>query len=155
MPAKYGIDAMTGAIKRTQNELSQADYERLAEFRYLIRRFLIFSEKAAEQAGVSAQQHQALLAIKGFGGGRSVNTGALAERLGLHHHSVVGLVDRLESRALIERRRSPDDRRQVLLDLTPKAERLLARLSAAHRNELKGLAPILQALLRHFEDGTL
>lgn len=100
---------------------------------------------------LTAQQHQALLAVKGFGHRRPVNAGDLAERLGIHHHSVVGLIDRLEAKALIRRRPNSDDRRQVLLELTPKVERLLTKLSAAHREELRGLGPLLQGLLRHFE----
>jgi DNA-binding MarR family transcriptional regulator len=131
--------------------LADADYERLAEFRYLLRRFMIFSEDAADQAGLTAQQHQALLAIKGFGRDRPLTTGELAERLGVRHHSAVGLVDRLLSKALVKRQSGAEDRRQVLLTLTPKAESLLAKLSAAHRDELKRLAPLLQTLLTHFK----
>jgi DNA-binding MarR family transcriptional regulator len=131
--------------------LADADYERLAEFRYLLRQFLIFSEDAAEQAGLTAQQHQALLAIKGFGRERPLTTGELAERLGIRHHSAVGLIDRLLSKSLVKRQSGAEDRRQVLLSLTPKAESLLARLSAAHRDELERLAPLLQTLLAHFK----
>jgi DNA-binding MarR family transcriptional regulator len=131
--------------------LDDADYERLAEFRYLLRRFLIFSEAAAEQAGLTAQQHQALLAIKGFGRNKPLTTGELAERLGVRHHSAVGLIDRLLSKSLVERQIGSQDRRQVLLTLTPKAETVLAKLSATHRDELERLAPLLQTLLTHFE----
>jgi DNA-binding MarR family transcriptional regulator len=131
--------------------LANADYQRLAEFRYLLRHFLIFSEDAAEGAGLTAQQHQALLAIKGFGGDKPMTTGDLAGRLGIRHHSAVGLIDRLLSKSLVRRRTGLEDRRQVLLMLTPKAEALLAGLTAAHRDEIKRLAPLLQTLLRHFK----
>lgn len=131
--------------------LTDADFERLAEFRYLLRHFLIFSEDAAEQAGLTAQQHQALLAIKGFGTVKPMTIGDLAERLGIRHHSAVGLIDRLLSKSLVKRKAGAEDRRQVLLALTPKAERMLAGLSAAHRDELERLAPLLQTLLAHFE----
>jgi DNA-binding MarR family transcriptional regulator len=134
--------------------LTGSDYERLAEFRYLLRRFLVFSETAAGEAGLTAQQHQALLAIKGFGGGQQVNTGELAERLGIRPHSAVGLVDRLALKKLVSRRNGPDDRRQVLITLTPKAETILAALSVAHRRELERLTPLLRILLDHFEHGT-
>ena len=130
--------------------LSQADYRRLAEFRHLLRRFLMFSESAAEAAGLTAQQHQALLAIQGFADEEPVATGTLADRLGIRHHSAVGLVDRLAAQALVRRRSATADRRRVLLELTPKAERLLAGLSAAHRDELERLAPLLKTLLGHF-----
>ena len=131
--------------------LTDADYERLAEFRYVLRRFMIFSEDAAEATGLTAQQHQALLAIKGFGATKPMTVGDVAERLGIRHHSAVGLVDRLLSKSLVKRRTGAEDRRQVLLTLTPKAEALLAKLSAAHRDELKRLAPLLHTLLKHFK----
>jgi DNA-binding MarR family transcriptional regulator len=142
---------MGGTAKRAGGSLGKADYERLAEFRYLLRRFLIFSETAAEEAGLTAQQHQALLAIKGFPGRHHITTGELAERLGIRHHSAVGLVDRLASKALVNRRSGSDDRRQVLIELTSKAEDVLAKLSAAHRSELERLAPLLRTLLEHFD----
>ena len=132
-------------------QLADTDYERLAEFRYLLRQFMIFSEDAAEQAGLTAQQHQALLAIKGFGRDKPLTTGELAERLGVRHHSAVGLIDRLLSKSLVKRQSGAEDRRQVLLTLSPKAEALLAKLSAAHRDELERLAPLLQTLLTHFK----
>src|SRR5262245_28917872 len=106
-------------------DLSRTDYERLAEFRYLLRRFLLFSEQAAELAGLTAQQHQALLAIKGFAGGAQISIGELAERLGIRHHSAVGLIDRLASKSLVNRRSGADDRRQVLISLTDDAEAML------------------------------
>src|ERR1700761_8629347 len=81
--------------------LGQDDYERLAEFRYLIRTFLVFSETAAAAAGLTARQHQAMLMIRGMHGGGRVSTGALAERMGLRHHSAVGLVDRLAAKKLV------------------------------------------------------
>ena len=130
--------------------LTAADYARLAEFRYVLRRFMIFSENAASAAGISAQQHQALLAIKGARDATPVTAGLLAERLGIRHHSAVGLLDRLGEKNLIRRRRNSEDRRQVLIRLTPRAERLLARLSAAHQRELRRVAPLLRGLLTHF-----
>jgi DNA-binding MarR family transcriptional regulator len=131
--------------------LTDADYERLAEFRYLLRHFLIFSEDAAEQTGLTAQQHQALLAIKGFSSAKPMTTGDLAERLYIHHHSAGGLIDRLLAKSLVKRQTGSADRRQVLLTLTPKAEKLLAQLTTAHRDELERLAPLLQTLLKHFK----
>jgi DNA-binding MarR family transcriptional regulator len=141
------------SAKSPLRPLADADYERLAEFRYLLREFLIFSEDAAEQAGLTAQQHQALLAIKGFGRDKPLTTGDLAQRLGIRHHSAVGLIDRLLSKSLVKRQSGSEDRRQVLLTLTPKAEAILAKLSAAHRDELQRLAPLLQMLLTHFKPG--
>lgn len=132
-------------------ELQQQDYERLAQLRQLLRRFLAFSENEAVARGLTAQQHQAMLAIKGFGHREPMTTGALAERLGVRHHSAVGLVDRLAVKGLVRRHAGTHDRRQVCLRLTPKAERLLGELSASHGEELGQLAPLLRMLLAHFE----
>lgn len=132
---------------KTRN-LAQEDYQTLAEFRYLLRQFGAFSEDAAREAGLTAQQHQALLAIKGFPERDEMTIGALAERLNLKHHSVVGLVDRLMRRGLIRRRHDEADRRRVLVGLTKEADDLLLGLTLAHRDELRRLAPLLQGLLR-------
>ncbi len=131
--------------------LAKGDYETLAEFRYLLRQFGAFSEQAARQAGLTAQQHQALLAIKGFPGREEVTIGELAERLNLKHHSVVGLLDRLTGRDLIQRRHDEVDRRKVHVALTPKSEALLLDLTLAHRAELRRLAPLLHSLLQKLD----
>jgi DNA-binding MarR family transcriptional regulator len=130
----------------TKQSLDQSDYQRLAEFRYHLRGFLKFSERAASKMGLRPQQHQALLAIKGTPG-EHVTVGILAERLRIRHNSTVELIDRLIMNGLVERRQNPRDRREVLIDLTNRAERILANLSLAHRNEIRKLAPLLIGLL--------
>lgn len=127
--------------------LAKSDYETLAGFRYLLREFAAFSEHAARRAGLTAQQHQTLLAVKGFPGREQVAIGELAQRLGLRDHSATGLVDRLVARGLLRRRSDRQDRRRVLVEITPRAKRLLAKLTRAHRDELKRLAPLLRSLL--------
>jgi DNA-binding MarR family transcriptional regulator len=134
----------------TQRRLSKADYQRLAEFRHHLRSFVAFSEKAAGEHGLTAQQHQALLAIKGAPE-PDVSMGDLAERLGIKHHSAVGLVDRLVGHGFVERRPGLLDKRQVLLELTEKAEDILAELSYVHRRELRRIAPLLKQLIDEFE----
>ncbi len=137
---------------RSTIELPAQDYETLAAFRQALRRFLRFSEAAAEREGLTARQHQALLAIRGSRGAR-LAVGDLAERLQIRHHSAVGLVDRLVSLRFVVRGREADDRRRVLVALTASGERKLARLAIAHREELRGLAPRLAALLRSLGSG--
>jgi DNA-binding MarR family transcriptional regulator len=122
---------------RRDDDLSDNDYRRLAELRYRIRRFQHFSEQAARAAGLEPGQHQLLLAIRGLPAGRSATIGELAERLQLHHHSTVGLVDRLERSGLVVRRRDPADRRRVLLVLTRRGGAMLHELSRHHLGELR------------------
>jgi DNA-binding MarR family transcriptional regulator len=133
--------------------LTKADYETLSEFRYLMRRFAAFSEAAAREAGLTPQQHQALLAVRGFPGSARANIGDLAQRLNIRHHSVVGLVDRLVSKGLLQRQVDPVDRRRVLVALTDKSKTLLEGLSRAHREELRRVAPMLRGLLASIERG--
>ncbi|HLH54701.1 MAG TPA: MarR family transcriptional regulator [Verrucomicrobiae bacterium] len=127
---------------------SKAQYETLAAFRYALRRFLHFSEMAAQGAGLTPQQHQALLAIKGFPGRDEITVGELAERLQLRHHSAVGLIDRLALEKLVVRKPSKEDHRQVLVQLTARGEGVLARLSAAHHQQLQRIGPELNQLLQ-------
>lgn len=141
--------AVTGGAK-PRKPLGPEDYRLLAEFRFLLRRFLSFSEAAAENAGLAAQRHQALLAIKGFDGPMTV--GELAARLFIKPHSAVGLVDRLVSARLLRRGSDSKDRRRVVLSLTPAAEKLLEGLTAAHREELAALAPLLEPLLSRLKN---
>lgn len=133
-----------------KRSLDQLDYQRLAEFRYRLRGFLKFSERAASKMGLRPQQHQALLAIKGTPG-EHVTIGILAERLGIRHNSTVELIDRLIMKGLVERRHNPRDHREVIIDVTNRAERILADLSLAHRNEIRKLAPLLIGLLARFD----
>lgn len=130
--------------------IAKADYVALAEFRFALRKFLDFSQVAAQKAGLTPQQHQALLAIKGFAGADEVTVSELAERLILRHHSVVELVDRLARLGLVRRMSDPEDHRRVLVSLTTKAERLLNGLSATHLEEIHRLGPYLAALLSRF-----
>jgi DNA-binding MarR family transcriptional regulator len=123
--------------------LSKSQYEMLAAFRYALRQFHHFSEEAAHAAGITPQQHQALLAIKGFHGRDCVTVGELAEKLQLRHHSAVGLVDRLVAEKLVARAPSARDRRQVFVQLTRRGEKVLGSLSSAHTEQLKRMAPEL------------
>jgi DNA-binding MarR family transcriptional regulator len=123
-------------------------YRALAEFRYEIRRFLNFSERAARAAGLEPQQHQGLMTVKGMPKGRNATVGYVAEHLQIRHHSAVELVNRLEKRGLLRRARSRGDRREVWLKLTPRGEKVLQRLAAAHQAELRSLAPKLLWALR-------
>lgn len=131
--------------------ITKAEYQRLAAFRYTIRRFLRISEQAARGAGLTPQQHQALLAIKGQGTDERATISELAEWLQLEHHTVVELVDRMVAAGLVHREVNPKDRRAVLISLTPAGEDVIGRLSTVLREELRRLAPALQEMLAKLE----
>lgn len=122
-------------------------FQALADFRYEIRRFMSFSERAAREAGIEPHQHQALLAIMSLSPRERATIGVLAERLQVQHHTAVELSDRLQEKGLVRRVRSEVDHRQVLLQLTSRGEKLLQKLSRSHRAELRTAAPrLIQAL---------
>ncbi len=131
---------------------TKTEYEILAEFRYALRRFLRFSESAAGEVGLTPQQHQALLAIKGFPGREKITIGELAERLQIRHHSAVGLADRLEADRLIRRSPGTDDRRQVYISLTPHGDAVIEQLSALHHEQLRRLSPQLRELMTRIDE---
>jgi DNA-binding MarR family transcriptional regulator len=127
--------------------ITAREYRALSELRYVIRRFLEFSEAAAREADVEPQQHQLLLALKGLPEDQRPTVGAVAERLRLQHNSGVELAKRSIERGLVERLESEHDRREVLLRITRKGEGLLRRLSLAHRAELRSAGPALTKAL--------
>ena len=119
--------------------LTKAAFEQLSEFRYQMRRFERFSERAARSHGVTPLQYLMLLHIKGFPGREYANVGELAEGLQAQPHGVVALITRCEERGLVQRRTSDRDGREVEVHLLKQGERLLVKLAALHRAELKSI----------------
>ncbi|MGH3900305.1 MAG: MarR family winged helix-turn-helix transcriptional regulator [Pseudonocardiaceae bacterium] len=117
--------------------LTKQDFEALARFRFGIRRYLRFSEETVRSNGLTPQQYQLLLALKGFPGRDWATVRELADRLQLRHHSVVELINRAQGQGLVERGAHPSDGRAVRVLLTPQGEQVLAHLSALQRDELR------------------
>ena len=134
-------------------KLTVTDYQALGEFRYQIRRFLHFSDLAVEEAGLERGQYQLMLAIKGLPAGIRPRIRDVANRMLIQHHSAVELVNRLEDGGYVRRERAEGDRREVLVELTSKGERVLAELALHHHEELQDAAPALVAALRRVMTG--
>jgi DNA-binding MarR family transcriptional regulator len=117
--------------------IASADYLALAELRYRIRHFLGESDAAARQSGLQPQQYLLLLAIRGLPHGMKPTIRILAERLGLRHNSTVELINRLESRGYVQRSRSPQDRRCVLVSLQPRGKKLLEQVARRRITEVR------------------
>lgn len=133
--------------EKLNRDVSESGFRQLAEFRRCIRQFLHFSEEAARSIGIEPHQHQLLLAIKGLPGGMRPTITALSQQLFLRHHSTVELVDRLVARGALRRRHCDEDRREVLVELTPHGEDLLNQLSILHWDELRVSGPALSDAL--------
>jgi len=140
--------AATRHNRQSRKFLPLGDYQSLAELRHQIRRFLHFSEQAVRKVGLEPRQHQLMLALKALPKDVRPRIGELAERLLIQHHSAVELVNRLATRGYIRRNRGDADRREVLLSLTLKGEKVLRELSLHHRAELRKRGPALVAALK-------
>jgi DNA-binding MarR family transcriptional regulator len=136
--------------------LGDTEYTQLLEFRDGIRRFLHWSEGQARSVGLTAAQHQLLLAIRGHRepadddghapSFRPPTIGDVAGHLLLRHHSAVELVGRALAAGLIEKIADEADHRLVRLQLSEDGDRRLAALSRQHVEELRRLAPRLESL---------
>jgi DNA-binding MarR family transcriptional regulator len=127
-------------------QLRDEEYQALARLRYLLRVFLRFSEDAARDEGLTPQQHQLLLAVRGFAGG-APTVGEAAEMLQVQPHSALELAERAEESGLITRRTDPRDRRRQLLTVTEAGEAHLARLAPLHQAELRRFRDEINLLL--------
>jgi DNA-binding MarR family transcriptional regulator len=146
---KGGTLAIQGMKK-----LTLSDYQALAEFRHQIRRFMHFSEQVVKTAGLERGQYQLMLAIKGMPAGVRPRIRELANRMQIRHHSAVELVNRLETGGFVHRARAREDRREVLLALTPRGEKVLTELALHHHDELRDAAPELVRALRRIMRGS-
>lgn len=126
-------------MSSSEPPLKKTDFAQLSEFRYQMRRFERFSENAARDAGLTPQQYLLLLHVKGYPEREWASVGELAERLQTQHHNTVALISRCEAHGLVRRVPSRADRRQVEIHLEPAGERMLQRLAAMHRAELRSL----------------
>jgi DNA-binding MarR family transcriptional regulator len=158
MPSKPASPPAAGAAPHPRRRsaalpplaLERDDFVALARLRYALRRFTAFSEAAAAECGLTAQQHQALLAIKAAPD-ETMTVGEIAQWLLLRPHSAGELVDRLERMDMVHRSADQVDRRKVHVALTANAEQKLQALSSAHFEELRAIGPQLRQLLRHFD----
>jgi DNA-binding MarR family transcriptional regulator len=133
------VAVMSCTKEKGVTRVTKGEYETLAAFRYKLRHFLRFSERAAESAGLTSRQYQALLAIKGFPARDCVTVGELAEQLQIAHHSAVGLVDRLAFQKLVSREAGIEDRRHVYVKITARGVEVLQELTSVLKEELKRL----------------
>ena len=131
--------------------ISTAEYQALAELRFLIRKFVREGDAVASATGLEPQQYLLLLMIRGIPEGQEATVSLLAERLALKHHSVVELIDRLELHGYVRRNRSREDRRSVLVSLLPRGDKMLEQVAQHRISELRStgvsLVKAISALL--------
>jgi DNA-binding MarR family transcriptional regulator len=138
-----------------KTRLRLADYHRLAAFRLSLREFLAKTEANARSVGLTPQQHQALLSIKGgYPGKETISISELADHLLIKNHSAVELVSRLVKAGLVAREPSIEDRRTICVRITAKGEEMLGDLSQASLEELATSAQVMRSLVAGLEEPT-
>jgi DNA-binding MarR family transcriptional regulator len=141
-----------GELSNERDVSDAVNYGALARFRYELRKFQAFSKAAAKSAGLTPQQHQALLAVRGFSDKGPLSVGDLAEFLLIQPHTAVELVDRMTRLELLVRVVDGSDGRRVLVKLTREGERRLQKLSQTNLKELRAIGPTLTRMLETFRD---
>ena len=119
------------------SQVSLMEYRALADMRFLIRRYLNGTERAVRAVGLEPQQYMAMLQLRGLPPSELPTIRALSDRMQLRHHSMGELINRMEKRGLFQRERAQNDRRCVLVRMTPQAERLLDRVVRHRIAELR------------------
>ncbi|MGS2618111.1 MarR family winged helix-turn-helix transcriptional regulator [Micromonospora sp. LZ34] len=126
---------------------------------HLARRFRLRSESVLAPLGLRPRHLVALTVLREAGG---ISQQALAGRLEIDATNVVGLLNDLEQAGLVERRRSAEDRRRHVVELTADGAKRLneaeCALAVAEDDVLGALAPAeretLYDLLRRATSGT-
>ena len=129
-------------------KLTDDDFQQLLDLRSSLRRFLHWSDTQAQSVGITAAHHQLLLAIRGHPDPDGPKIGEIARYLVLRHHSAVGLIDRAAAAGLVERFPGPERHGTVRVRLTAAGAERLQELTELHLEELRRLAPSMEALWR-------
>jgi DNA-binding MarR family transcriptional regulator len=135
---------MNAATEEVQRPLPPLPHELVASTTFLLKRLGYAAKERGMQAyegeGLHPYHFAILLALDE---GEHETQGAIADGLGYDRGQLVGLLDELEERALVERRRDPNDRRRHLVQLTADGKKALKRLRAVARQlEDEFLAPL-------------
>lgn len=107
-------------------EKTMADiHEVLSSLRRVIRAADIHSKQLTKTVGLTSPQLLLLQAIKNTAENSTI--GNLAKKISLSQATVTSIIDRLESRNLVTRKRSQTDKRYIWLYLTDEGEKVLSR----------------------------
>ncbi len=97
----------------------------IADFRTAITTLKVLSNERVLKLGLSMAQINILYTLKRCG---EMPMSRLAEMLNVSLSNATGLIDRIEERGFVERTRVPEDRRIVLIRVTPAGEQMLREL---------------------------
>jgi DNA-binding MarR family transcriptional regulator len=132
------------AVAPSKTQSPRLPEELVASDMFLLKRLGFAAKERAmeayEQTGLHPYHHAVLIVL---GEGSPETQGAIADALGYDRGQLVGLLDELEERELVERRRDPQDRRRHIVRITAAGKRMLRRLrEVARQSEDDFMAPL-------------
>jgi DNA-binding MarR family transcriptional regulator len=95
------------------------------DLRRIMRAMDVYSRQLATSHGLTGPQMLCLREITSHG---ALTTGSLARAMALSPATLTGILDRLEARGLVSRERRPEDKRRVLVSLTPHGQQMALEL---------------------------
>ena len=123
-------------------EISEREYQSVAELRAALRYFLSETDKITRRHDLTPSRYDLLVMIRGAPNGNAT-VGELAETLRITRHAASELVERSAVGGLVRRERDPDDARVVHVHLTAKGQRQLTAAMSELRPERQRLLKIL------------
>lgn len=130
---------MTPSLQQELGKKKPFDAPEQEAYLNLLRTVAVYGadfERLFKSFGLSESTYNVLRILRGNGsiaGARGVTCGLIGEQLVARVPDVTRLLDRLESSGLIERARTNEDRRVVLITITPAGLELLANLDPPTR----------------------
>ena len=128
---------MNDTVTNPPTTITDEHYRQILKFRTQLRYFLHWSEQEVRSVGLTPNQYQLLLAIRGHPDKNHPTVSDIANYLFLKHHSAVGLIDRAEKAGLVKRIKDPDDHRITRLSLSTQGDNSLVQLASTHIQELR------------------
>ena len=120
------------------------------DLRRIMRAMDVYSRQLATSHGLTGPQMLCLREITTHG---SLTTGTLARAMALSPATLTGILDRLEMRGLVSRERRPEDKRRVVVSLTPHGRQMSQELPSPLQErfgaKLAALPAEEQAAIRH------
>jgi len=106
----------------TVNRHRDISHDVLVTLRQIIRATDMHSKQLVKHYGLTAPQ---LMVLKEIIGDEDINIGQVAKKVSLSQATVTNIIDRLETRDLVTRERSIQDKRQVIVRVTDKTREIL------------------------------
>ena len=116
-------------------------YDMLISLRQIIRCTDLHSKKLVKKYGLTGPQ---LILLQVIANNGEIALGSLAKEVSLSQATVTNIVERLEQRGILKRRRTENDKRLVLVSATEKAHEILAQKPSLLDNDFIDKFEILE-----------